>query len=194
MSQTATLGVTPEQASTAMIAGGIIAVLGILAIIFPFFTGISLSILLGVVLVVGALVHVAHAFSAGTFWNVIWQVLLGILYGAAGIAMVVNPVFGMATLTILVIAFLFANGIIEIVWAFTGRSNDGWLWLLASGIISVLLAGLLLVGFPSTALWAVGLLFGVNLLVTGVTLLMVGMRTRRTTRADRAAGGRGQQT
>jgi uncharacterized membrane protein HdeD (DUF308 family) len=180
MSQTASFEVTPEETRVATIAGGIIAVLGILAILFPFFTGLSLSVLLGALLVVGALVHVGQAFSAGGFWGVVWQIVLGILYGFAGITLMANPVVGLTTLTLLVIAFFVVDGVVEIGWAFAGRGNDGWVWLLVSGVVSLLLAVLLWVGFPSTAVWAVGVLFGVNLLTTGVTLIMLGMATRRT--------------
>ncbi|WP_458210613.1 HdeD family acid-resistance protein [Haladaptatus sp. NG-SE-30] len=171
-----------ESEQGGVFAGAIIAMLGILAIIFPFVTGISLSLLLGALLVVGAIVHIAHAFSAGSFWGAFWQVVLGILYGFAGIFFMANPVFGLTTLTILVIAFFIVDGIVEIGWAITGHGNKGWVWLLGSGTLSLLVAGLLWIGFPATALWAVGVLFGVNLLATGLSMLMLGMATRRAAR------------
>ncbi|WP_135823676.1 HdeD family acid-resistance protein [Halorussus ruber] len=179
MSQTATLEVTPEETRVAVFAGAIIAVLGALATLFPFVTGLSLSILFGALLAVGALVHVAHAFSAGSLWSAIWQVVLGALYGFAGITLVANPVVGLATLTLLVVVFFVVDGVVEIGWALAGRPNDGWVWMLASGVVSLLLAVLLWAGFPSTALWAVGVLFGVNLLSTGVTLVALGVTSRR---------------
>jgi uncharacterized membrane protein HdeD (DUF308 family) len=175
MSQTA----TPEETRIAVFAGAIIAVLGALAILFPFVTGLSLSILLGALLVAGALVHVGHAFSAGSLWSAVWQVGLGILYGFAGITLVANPVVGLATLTLLVVVFFVVDGVVEVGWALAGRGNDGWVWMLTSGVVSLLLAVLLWAGFPSTALWAVGVLFGVNLLSTGITLVALGVTSRR---------------
>ncbi|WP_158059211.1 HdeD family acid-resistance protein [Halorussus halophilus] len=182
-----------ESARAATAAGVVIAVLGLLAIVFPFVTGISLSILLGAVLVIGALVHVANAFSAGTLGNVLWQVVLAVLYGFAGITFIANPTVGLTTLTILAIAFFLVDGAVELVWGFQSRGQPGWTWLLVSGAISLLLAGLIWVGFPSSALWAIGVLFGVNLLVTGVSMVMVGRGSRTTSDREMPTEKQGQQ-
>lgn len=176
-----------------VVVGAIIAVLGVFAILAPFVTGLSLAILLGAFLVVGAIVHVAHAFSAGSFWGAVWQVLLGVLYGFAGISFMANPVVGLTTLTILAIAFFVVDGVVEIGWSIAGRGNEGWLWLFASGVLSLLVAGMLWVGFPATAAWAVGVLFGVNLLVTGISLVGLGRATRKATREEVPAGERGRE-
>lgn len=182
-----------ENRRIATVAGIVIAVLGLFAMVFPFFTGLSLSILLGAVLVVGALVHVAHAFSAGSLGNVLWQVLLAGLYGFAGISFMANPVVGLATLTILAIGFFFADGVIELVWGFQNRGEPGSVWLLASGAISLLLGVLLWAGFPTSALWAVGVLLGVNLLVTGVSMVLVGRGADASSEPEVPAGKQGQQ-
>jgi len=161
-----------------ILGGVLLALLGLLALFTPFITGIALSILLGAALVVGALVHVAAAFSAGSARGVVWQVVLGVVYGLVGISILVNPILGLTTLTLLVIAFFAVEGIVELVWAVTGQGSP--LWLGASGVVSLLLAGMLLVGFPATALWAVGVLFGVDLLVTGLTMAMHSRNERGT--------------
>jgi len=155
-----------------VVGGILLAVLGLLALFTPFITGLALSVLLGAALIVGALVHVAAAFSAGSARGVVWQVGLGIAYGIVGIAVLANPVLGLTTLTILVIAFFLAEGVLQLVWAVTGAGSR--LWLATSGVVSLLLAGMLFAGFPATALWAVGVLFGVDLLVTGVTMILHG--------------------
>lgn len=193
MSQTQTIETEPKQVRWALVAGAILTALGVLAILAPFFTGLSLAVILGAFLVVGAIVHVAQAFSAGSFRGAVWQVVLGIVYGAAGITFMANPVVGLATLTILAISFFVLDGAVEVGWAFAARGHEGWLWLLASGIVSLLVAGLLWVGFPSTALWAVGVLFGVNLLSTGATLIMLGMAGRQAARGRMPAGERRQK-
>jgi len=155
-----------------VVGGILLAVLGLLALFTPFITGLALSVLLGAALIIGALVHVAAAFSAGSARGVVWQVGLGIAYGIVGIAVLANPVLGLTTLTILVIAFFLAEGVLQLVWAVTGAGSR--LWLATSGVVSLLLAGMLFAGFPATALWAVGVLFGVDLLVTGVTMILHG--------------------
>lgn len=176
---------------SATVAGVIIAILGLLAVVFPLITGISVSILLGAVLVVVALVHAANAFSAGTLGNVLGQAVLAVLYGFAGIAFIANPVVGLATLTLLAIAFFLADGLVEIAWGLRSRGQPGTTWLLASGGISLLLAGFLWLGFPSSAGWAIGVLLGVNLLVTGVSMILVGRGTDEPIAPDVPRGSQG---
>ena len=166
---------------TAAVAGGILAVLGALAVVFPFVTGLSLSVLLGVVLVAGATVHVAHAFSTGPFRDKFGQVILAVLYGVVGIVLIMNPVFGLLTLTLLIVGFFIADGIVEVAWGIRSRGQPGAAWLLASGSASFLLGGLLWLGFPSDAVWAIGVLFGINLFVTGVSVIFLGRESRNLT-------------
>jgi len=163
-----------------------IALLGLLALLAPFLTGIALSVLLGGALVVGALVHLAAAFSVGSATGVIWQVILGLVYGVAGISLLTNPIFGLATLTLLVIGFLVAEGVVQLVWAVAGSAGSR-LGVGLSGIVSLLLAGLLWSGFPSTALWAIGVLFGVDLLVTGGAMVVHGRSQRAVAVAETPA-------
>lgn len=196
MSSTPTFDIEPnriESRRAATVGGAIIALLGLFAILFPFFTGLSLSILLGTLLVLGALVHVAHAFSAGSLGNVLWQVLLAGLYAFAGITFLANPVVGLATLTVLAIGFFLADGVIELAWGFQNRRESGSVWFAASGVVSLLLAGLLWLGFPTSAAWAVGVLLGVNLLVTGVSMVVAGRRTGASSEPETPVGEQGQQ-
>ena len=172
-----------------VVGGVLLAVLGLLALFTPFITGLALSILLGAALVVGALIHVAAAFSAGTAMNVVWQVVLGVVYGLVGVSILANPLLGLTTLTILVIAFFAAEGVLQLVWAVTGEGSRVWLGL--SGGISLLLAGMLLVGFPASALWAVGVLFGVDLLVTGLSMIAHSRMMRETAVAETPAKATG---
>ncbi|SHL47134.1 MULTISPECIES: HdeD family acid-resistance protein [Haladaptatus] len=169
---------TTEQSWRAsMGAGAIIAVIGVLAILAPFAAGVSLSILLGALLVVGALVHIARAFSGG--WKRFFvQGLLAVIYAIAGISLLANPVIGLTTLTILLVAFLVVDGVLEIVMGFQARGNRGWGALVVSGVLALVIAGLIWAGWPATAVWAVGLLFGVNLLVSGVSMMFMAQGTR----------------
>lgn len=162
-----------------LIGGTIIAILGVLAMLTPFATGVALSILLGALFVVGALVHVAHAFSAQGWTGAVWEGILALVYGLAGIALLANPVVGLATLTVLLIAYFVASGAVEIVMGLRLRDQPRWLWLLVSGSLSLVLAVLLWLGFPSTAAWAVGFLVGLNLLSTGLTMIGVALTGRK---------------
>ncbi len=159
--------------------GAILAVLGVAAIFFPFVTGVALSVLIGAALLIGAGLHAVHAFSAGDWKGVLWQVLLAVVYAVAGVSLVFDPIRGLATLTLLLIAYLAINGVVELVMGFVLRPERNWAWVAVSGVVSLVLAGLLWAGWPASAGWALGLLFGVSLLTSGLSMVGLAMGGRR---------------
>lgn len=179
---------TRARSGRTMVASGIVvSLLGLLAIVFPFVTGVSISILLGALLVVGALFHVAHAFSSGGLGGFALQVILAAVYAVGGIALLANPVLGLVGLTLLLVGYFLADGVVEILLGLRLRGEGGGIWFVASGVLSLLVAGLLWVGFPSTAVWAVGLLFGISLLSSGISMVFVGRQGSRTETETAAA-------
>ena len=180
------------RSRTLFVGGGIlVALLGLVAIFSPFVTGIAITFVLGAVLLVGAVGHVVAAFSGRGWTGFAFQVLLAVLYAVAGISLLTEPIVGLVTLTLILVAYLLVEGVVEIVQGFRVRPARGWGWLVGSGTISVVLAILLFAGLPATAAWALGLLVGLGLLSTGVSMVMVGMSGGR--EAERAmeqpAGG-----
>ena len=171
------------------VVGGMISVLGLLAIAFPFVTGLSLSMLLGVLLIIGAIGHVAHAFSARGWKGFLAQTVLAAIYAVGGIALLVNPALGLATLTLVLAGFLLADGVVEMGMGLRLRPESGWGWLVASGVLALLVGVLVWMGWPSTAAWALGVLFGVNLLSTGLSMVMLAMGGRKATRDVTSPGG-----
>lgn len=95
-------------------AGVTIAILGLLAVAFRFGTDVWVSVVLGAVLTAGAFVHASDAFSAGALGSVLGQAqaTLAVLYGFTGIAFIANPIVGLATVTLLAIAFFVADGVV----------------------------------------------------------------------------------
>ncbi|MFC4247374.1 HdeD family acid-resistance protein [Natribaculum luteum] len=172
---------------TLAIAGGVIALIGVLAIAFPFVTGISMTYLLGALLLVGGIVHGVHAFSARGWKGSLWQVTLGVVSVLAGLLLLANPVLGLASLTLLVIAYLLVDGIAELGLSLRMGAQKGRGWIAASGAISLVLAGLLWLGFPADAMWAVGLLVGVSLLATGISMVFVAAAGRGVEEEDVAS-------
>ncbi len=163
---------------TLALAGGAVALLGVVAIAFPLATGLSVSVALGVLLVVGGVVHGVHAFSARGWSGALWQLALGVVSVFAGLALVVNPILGLATLTLLAIAYLAVEGVAELAASVRMSGEEGRLWIAASGAISLVLAALLWLGFPATAAWAIGLLVGLSLLSTGLSMALVAVAGR----------------
>ncbi|MCU4800108.1 DUF308 domain-containing protein [Halobacteria archaeon HArc-gm2] len=161
------------------VGGVLMVLLGLLAVLFPFVAGVSISLVLGGLLVVGGVVHVAHAFRARGWTGFAGQVLLAVVYVFAGISLLANPVLGLTTLTLLLIAYFLVSGLVEVAVGLQLRGQPRWTLLLASGLLSLVLGGLLVVGFPSTAAWVVGLYVGVNLIATGVSMVLMGRDVHR---------------
>jgi len=103
--------------------------------------------------------------------------------------MMFQPGVALGALTLLLAGFFFAQGVIEIFNAFGSRPQAGWGWLLASGVVSVLLAVMIWRQFPLSGAWAIGTLVGVRLLMSGISILAIGSAVKRATK--RVAEARG---
>jgi len=158
--------------------GIVISILGVLAIVFPLVTGLALSVFLGALLVVGGIAHGIHVLSARGWIGALAQVLLAALYIVGGIVLLVNPVVGLTTITLVLSVVFVVDGIFEIYMGVRLRDRRRWWWPVVSGILAVAVGVLLWVGWPSTAAWAVGLLFGINLLSSGLSTVLVALNGR----------------
>lgn len=175
-------------------AGIILAAIGLVATLAPFLTGISITMLVGTLLVIGGLFHFVGAFRGQGWGGFVWQILLGGIGVVAGLVVLSNPIFGLLTLTLTVIGYLFASGVVEIVMGYRIQGEKNWVWSIVSGVIGIALGAMLWAGFPSTAIWAVGLLFGINLLVTGISMVAVALGGRtldESTESGRVSGAGG---
>jgi uncharacterized membrane protein HdeD (DUF308 family) len=153
--------------------------LGMLAIIEPGVAGLAVTILVGWVLILGGGAHLIAAFSGGGAGRVLWQVLIGIVYIIGGFYFLTHPLLGLGTLTLLLASIILAEGVLEIIAYFRTRGEGGAGWLLMNAVITLLLGGLIWVHWPSSSVWAIGTLVGVNLLMTGISRLMFGLAARK---------------
>ena len=89
------------------------------------------------------------------------------------------PFTGIITLTILLAALFLAEGVLEVILAFRVRPHEGWGWLLLSGLVAIAVGALIAAELPGSAVWAIGLLAGVNLISTGVSFVVLALAGRR---------------
>jgi uncharacterized membrane protein HdeD (DUF308 family) len=153
--------------------------LGIFAIAEPWTAGLGVTLLVGWLLVIGAVAHFIAAFKGGGAKHVILQVLVGIVYLIGGLYFLTHTIMGMSTLTLLLSGVILAEGVLEIVAYFRLRSMHGASWMLVNGVVTLLLGGLIWFHWPSSSVWAIGTLVGVNLLMTGISRLMLGLAARK---------------
>jgi uncharacterized membrane protein HdeD (DUF308 family) len=161
---------------------GIVQVIcGALALAIPVAASLAAAIVAGALLLVSGIFQLIHAFSIRPWRGAALPIIGGVLYVVAGALLLAFPVSGALTLTIVVAALLIGDGVLRIMLARTIRAMTGSGWMLAAGIASVLVGILLLIGWPLTGLFALGVLLGINLLLTGATngALAAAFRTRR---------------
>jgi uncharacterized membrane protein HdeD (DUF308 family) len=163
-----------------LVEGIVLLVLGATAILIPPLATLAATILFGWLFLISGVVGLFTSFgmrAAPGFWWSLLSAVLGIVVGGWLLA---QPVSGAVSLTLLLIAFFLIEGILTIMFALdhkrelTGR----WGWMLASGIVDLLLATMIFAGLPSTAAWAIGLLVGVNMLFGGTALIAMALHAR----------------
>jgi uncharacterized membrane protein HdeD (DUF308 family) len=153
--------------------------LGIFAILEPFAAGLGVTLLVGWLLVIGAVAHFIAAFKGGGAKHVVLQVLVGIVYLIGGLYFLTHTIMGVSALTLLLSGVILAEGVLEILAYFRLRSMHGASWMLINGVVTLLLGGLIWFHWPSSSVWAIGTLVGVNLLMTGISRLMLGLAARK---------------
>jgi uncharacterized membrane protein HdeD (DUF308 family) len=169
-----------KKASGWLIAiGALFIILGTLAIMEPFVAGLAIAFLVGWLLIIGGVFHFLAALSGGGTWRLIVQVLLGILYVAGGVYFLTHTLQALGTLTLWLAIIILLEAIFEIVAYVRTRGRGGASWLLINAIVTLLVGGLIWFHWPSSSVWAIGTLVGVNLLMTGISRLMFGVAARK---------------
>lgn len=169
--------VVPDKRRFLQSVGVVLTLLGILAVLVPFLTDLTLSIMLGVAAIIGGILHFIHAFSAEGWPGSLVQVVLAVVYTVTGMVLMANPELAIAPVLYILVAFFVLEGLASILLAFTVRKEEHWEWCVFSGLLSLLFGALLWSGLPSTADWGLALLFGLTLATSGVSLVLLGRPT-----------------
>ena len=157
-----------RSATLSIVVGVLLLLVGLLAIALPFFAGIAASVFFGWLLLIAGIAHLVYAWSERGTRAVLWQILIGIAYLIAALYMLVLPVAGVITLTLVLAFYIVVAGIFELVVFSRLRGLPGTIWFLVDGLVSFLLAGLIFFHWPSSSLWAIGSLVGISLLFSGI--------------------------
>lgn len=157
-----------------MIAAGALALSDVV-----FATIISVKVI-GLTAIAAGAFEIIHAYWTKGWGGFLWQFLLGTLYVAFGLVLLTQPVSGALILTSLLGAVLLASGVIRCVLSFAHWRQNGWMMLI-SGVFGLLAGGLILFGFPTNSLWALGFLLGVDLISHGLAWLLYALQSARRT-------------
>jgi uncharacterized membrane protein HdeD (DUF308 family) len=145
------------------------------------FSFVTMNVL-GAFLIFGGVVQFAHALKSKGWKSVGIQVVLAVLYIAAGVYTWAFPIPALEAITLWLAAIFFVTGFLRLISAFQHRHFREWFWLVLSSAISILMGVLIMNGYPQTSLWLPGLLIAIELLLQGWSLLFLGLAARSLTR------------
>jgi len=178
--------VSKQVSGFSVVLSILLIVCGVLAIMLPVAMSIGVLILVAWLLIIGGVVQFVHAFSCKGIGHIIWKLLVAVCYVITGIYLRVHPLLGVATLTLVLAVFLAAEGLVDIFGYISTRSSGVSGWLLFDGIITLILGVMIWRQWPSSSLWVIGTLVGLNMIMTGFTRLMLTFAVRRAVKAVQA--------
>ncbi len=165
------------------ILGILMIFLGTIAIARPLFAGVAANFYLGWVFTIGGITQLVYAIQTreeGQFiWKLLRNLLIGFLYFVAGLLLLIYPLEGLLSLTLIVGVSILGSGLTQIFWAFLWRPDSDWGWM-ARGILATVLGILVLVDWPSNTPWLIGLLVGINLISDGLGIATFSAVARET--------------
>lgn len=157
----------------------LLIVLGACAIASPAAVSLTMGVVVGWLLVVSAIVHLLSAFRADGIGSAVWTGLVGAAYLAIGSSILAHPLWGIATLTLFISLGLLIEGFLGVGAYFVVRDFAGSTWLLLHALVTVVLGLMIWNRWPSSSLWVVGTIVGLNLMMGGVIRLTLAMTIRR---------------
>jgi len=164
-----------------MVQGAVLIVLGVLAVMAPVAATILVDIYIGWLLLIGGVIGLVGLFSTHEVPAFLWGLITAALAVVVGIVLIWKPVEGAVTITLVLTAFFVVEGVFQIAASLAYRhmmaGSAGW--MLLSGVADLLLAAIIIASWPISAVWALGLLVGINLITSGWAIVMAAFAGRR---------------
>jgi uncharacterized membrane protein HdeD (DUF308 family) len=165
---------------TGIVVGVLLVILGLIAIARPVYATIASTLVFGWLFIFAGIAQIVYAFSSRGAGQVVWKLLLGVLYLGAGIIVLSNILSGAIALTLILGVTIFMQGAIQVFLAFAIRPARNWVWVLVSGILGIILGIFIWSQWPFNADWLIGLWVGINLLFDGIWMITLSSLPRST--------------
>ena len=165
-----------KKINGSLITGILLSVLGVAAIAVPFVATVVAETWIALIIISAGAAKITYAFQTREQGGFVWKLLLGALYVATGVLLFVAPKTGILTLTLLLGSFLLTEGVFELILAFRLRPQPQWGGVLANGIITLVLGGMVWFQWPYDAPWLLGTLVGASVLSTGVSRILLSLK------------------
>jgi uncharacterized membrane protein HdeD (DUF308 family) len=171
-----------------LVQGALMVLGGALAVVYPIVSSVAVVLFLGWILILSGVVQgfsLIGAKDVPHFWLQLVSVVLSVI---VGVLFIRHPGEGLLTLTLLLIVFFMVEGFSKLIFALTIRPFPNWGWVLASGVIGILLSFYLWANLPVTAIWLLGVLIGIQLICEGAALGYLAWQVRQTIRVNLGSG------
>ena len=183
MAQTTPVDIVRQASTLSILWGVLLIVFGMVAIGSPLLAAVAVNVLIAWLIVLAGVVHILLAFRAHGAGSMIWKLLVGLAYVFFGAYLIMHPLLGVASLTLILASLFLIEGVLDIILFFKMRSVGGSSWVLSDGIITLLLGLMIYRQWPSSSAWAIGVLVGVSMIISGVTRVMLSLAVRKVTTA-----------
>ncbi len=141
-------------------------------------TNLASVLVIGAAMIFAGLLQIAHAFSARGLRGVLFWLLAGVIYGAAGVIILFDPLLASLTLSLTAGMFLVVAGLMRIWAGLHVRPAAGWRWIVAAGALTVCVGGIVVAAWPAIGLWFLGAMLVVDLIFQGWGLIAFGVALR----------------
>ena len=168
----------PELSGWSLALGIALVIAGVVALVFPVMTAVVASLYIGWFALIAGAIAIAVAIKTRSEPEFGWRLFMGVVYVALGLLLVVNPIAGAASLALFVGAMMAVLGVVEIALALRIKPHQGWGWVLANGILSLVLSILIAIGWPLGSLVLIGYLVGFQIITCGVARIAIALATR----------------
>ena len=161
-----------------LLMGIVLAVTGGLSIAAPAIAGTMVVYFIGGLLLLAGALQVINALSSQGWSERIVPLIMGVITLLAGGAVLAHPLLGLFFLALMLAILFVVAGVWKIVASFSFRPATGWLAMLTSGALGLVLGLMIWMQWPLSGLWSVGVLVGIDLLSTGLSLVFLSMTIR----------------
>ncbi len=162
-----------------MLMGILLLIFGILLLASPVAAGEFVIMGVAVVLVFTGIVQVVQSFRSAESVGRLVALVLGAVVAGLGVLVWFNPEVGSGFLMVLLMFFFVVNGLWKVTTAWRYRGAQGWIWLLLSGLVSLVFVYLLWSQWPLAGAWVIGVYIGIDLLLTGLAMIVLAIALNR---------------
>lgn len=155
--------------------GIVLTILGIVAFANLFLASVATVWYIGLMMVVGAVAQFVLAFRVRGWGRTTLLVVSALVYAIAGVFTLLNPLLASTILTLMLGLALLISGVLRIIVAIRERHRKGWVWVIGTGILSLIVGIIVILGWPLNSLWMLGVFLSADLLAQGLAWLFFGI-------------------